>query len=351
MEFGSDFHRCEADFIDAIAASQQISLMDLYPESRLYASGRHAIESVIRQEGWKRIWIPAYFCYEVIDAIAETGIKIMLYDDSPTNQYDDDTVHSLSFQDGDVLLRMNYFGIRSKRDNENIPVPIIEDHSHDLCSDWSLNSNADWCVASIRKILPIAAGGILWSPKKLVLPNSIRLTDECKAMAELRYEAMQMKRDYLRGAAVCKDDFRVKYIQSEEQIGVLELSAIDEVSNNIVRNMNIRMWSHLKAENWHLAYSLLKNRFEILHPENKDYWRDSFSLIIVCDNMEERNALRKYLISNSIYPAVLWSIPEYSNFKEAADFSHRMLSVHCDARYSKKQIKQMCEIILQFKND
>lgn len=28
---------------------------------RFYASGRHAIDAIVYQEGWKRMWVPAYF--------------------------------------------------------------------------------------------------------------------------------------------------------------------------------------------------------------------------------------------------------------------------------------------------
>ena len=41
-------------------------------------------------------------------------------------------------------------------------------------------------------------------------------------------------------------------------------------------------------------------------------------------------------------------MPEDSEFGEAKDFSERMLSVHCDFRYSREDIKEMCNIINGF---
>jgi hypothetical protein len=345
-EFGSDFHLCDADFKDTLARCEHISLSDAYPIARYYASGRHALETVIKQNGWKRIWIPAYFCYEVVDAIKATGIDVVFYNDNPMCDDDESQVRQLPYRDGDVLLRMNYFGLRTKRTNSDIPVPVIEDHSHDLISDWARLSDADWCFASIRKIMPTAAGGILWSPQNHQLPAKLQETQQCKEMATLRYEAMQMKQNYLKGSGVSKDAFRAKYIKSEELLGELSISGIDTESRNIAQTMNIRMWCDLKTENWHTAYELLKNKFNVLGSTDS---HSPFSLVIVTSTAKERDNLKSYLIKHQIYPAVLWQLPEGSQFKNALDISQCILSLHCDARYSKNQIKEMCEIILQYK--
>lgn len=62
---------------------------------------------------------------------------------------------------------MNYFGLRTSRSNQSLPIPVIEDHSHDLLGRWPLYSDADWCIASIRKTLPTIEGGMVWSPKNI----------------------------------------------------------------------------------------------------------------------------------------------------------------------------------------
>ena len=59
-EYGSDFHRCDHDFRGAS------NFFDVMGCMRMYACGRHAIDAIIKHVGWKRIWMPAYFCYEVI---------------------------------------------------------------------------------------------------------------------------------------------------------------------------------------------------------------------------------------------------------------------------------------------
>lgn len=347
-EFGSDFHRCDFDFrVDKFQ-------LDILGSTRFYACGRHSIEAIIKQEGWKRIWMPAYFCYEVIGYIQSTGIEIMLYDDYPLNEDDDILVRSLPFKEGDALFRTDYFGLRKWRTNKDIYVPVIEDHTHGLITDWSIRSDADWCIASLRKSLPVAAGGMLWSPKGKQLPNSIMPTNECLAMSKERYEAMSMKASYLRtdyatdiDDANAKNAFREKYVDTEAQISNLTLSGIDEQSREISNTFNIKLWTDLKYDNWLIASQILGNRFNIIGGERNDYWQP-FSLILLVNSVEERKALQQYMVKHKIYPAVLWRIPDNTVFEDAKDFSERMLSVHCDVRYSRVEIIEMCNIINDF---
>ena len=74
-EFGSDFHY--------IKLQGSKSLFDFIPNASFYADGRHAIRALINHCGFKRIWIPEYFCYEVINDIKETGIELCQYNDNP----------------------------------------------------------------------------------------------------------------------------------------------------------------------------------------------------------------------------------------------------------------------------
>jgi dTDP-4-amino-4,6-dideoxygalactose transaminase len=160
---------------------------------------------------------------------------------------------------------------------------------------------------------------------------------------------MQMKKDYLNGNGVDKYAFREKYLKSEELLSELSISGIDTKSRNIAQTMNLRMWCDLKTENWLTAYELLKDKYNVLKPTNISDYRYPFSLVIVTPTAKERENLKSYLIKHQIYPAILWQLPEDTQYKDSLDISQRILSIHCDARYSKNQIKEMCEIILQYK--
>lgn len=337
-EFGSDFHSIDT------YTSGRAHLTDVFRGATLLSDGRQCIVALIRQHGWKRIWMPEYFCYEVIETIRlQTGIEILYYADYPLAD-DKGSVKTLPFEDGDVLLRMNYFGVRDHRNEEGIPVPVIEDHTHDLLGHWALYSNADWCVASLRKTLPLPEGGMLWSPKGHRLSLELANTEENQCLADKRWQAMQMKSDYLKGTLSDKDGFRKLYVETEGWFDNAALSLIDKRSREFVDQLDINLWQGTKKRNWQLLRSLLSDRIQVVQPEDDSC--TMFSMVVLADSQEQRDIIRRRLIEHSVYPAILWQVPEDASEK-VQDFSHRMLSIHCDGRYNEDDIRQLAGIVNQ----
>ncbi len=336
IEFGSDFH-----FID-IYNSGRAHLTNVLNGATLLADGRQCIIVLIRQYGWKRIWMPDYFCYEVIDTIKEqTGIIVMSYEDTPLHE---GQVENLPFKEGDVLLRMNFFGLRDKRSNKNIPCSVIEDHSHDPFGHWALYSDADWCISSIRKLLPLPEGGMMWSPKGHSLTVALQPSAENERIATTRWEGMKMKAAYLKGEAVSKDEFRKCYTETEEWFDKAEPTSIDDKSRRFVtKQLDINRWLGAKRRNWTLLQSLVnKDVCKVLKPE--DDTCTMFSLVLLFESKEKRDKVRKHMIEACVYPAILWAVPDSAS-ENAKSFSDRMLSVHCDGRYSEEDIRQLACIL------
>lgn len=335
-EFGSDFH-----YIDTYT-SGRAHLTDVYRGATLMADGRQCIVALIRQYGWKRIWMPDYFCYEVIDTIKEqTGIKVKFYEDSPLHE---GQVENLPFKEGDVLLRMNFFGLREQRNNKRINCPVIEDHTHDPFGHWALYSDADWCISSIRKILPLPEGGMMWSPKGLQLDTNLIASEDNEKIAATRWEGMEMKAAYLKGDNVSKEEFRKRYTETEEWFEHSEPTLIDDRSKEFVsKQLDINLWQGIKLKNWVLLKSLVKSDVcKVLEPEDDSC--TMFSLVLYFDTKEIRDSVRKRLIESCVYPAILWVVPDGAS-EAARDFSERMLSVHCDGRYKEEDIKQLASIL------
>lgn len=336
-EFGSDFH-----YIDSYNPGRA-HLTDTFSSSTLLADGRQCIIMLIRQYGWKRLWMPEYFCYNIIENIQNgTGINIAYYVDYPGAD-DNKAIRKIPFKEGDVLLRMNYFGLRSFRSAKDIPVPVLEDHSHDLTGDWARNSDADWCIASLRKIIPIPEGGAMWSPKGFSVDVKLIQSQSNDDLALKRWRAMEEKSDYLKGLRVDKESFRNLFIETEDALDDLELSALDERSAIFLCDFDLDKWNLIKKKNWESLLSLGKNEgLKVLMPESDR--QTPFSTIILFDNADKREYVRKKLIESAIYPAVLWNVPN-SVHGDVKNFSKRMLSVHCDGRYSENDIEELYNTI------
>lgn len=336
IEFGSDFH-----YIDTYN-SGKAHLTNVLHGAMLLADGRQCIVTLIRQYGWKRIWMPDYFCYEVIETIKEqTGITIMFYEDTPLHE---GQVEDLPFKEGDVLLRMNFFGMRDYRSNKNIPCPVIEDHTHNPFGRWALYSDADWCISSIRKIIPLPEGGMMWSPKGHKLEVELRPSEENEKIAATRWEGMEIKSRYLKGESVSKEGFRKRYMETEEWFHQAVPTLIDARSKAVVsEQLDINLWQGAKRKNWTLLRSLINtDTCKVIKPE--DELSTMFSLVLLFETKEKRDTVRKHLIETYVYPAILWLVPESAS-ENARYFSERMLSVHCDGRYTEDDIRQLASIL------
>ena len=340
-EFGSDFH-----YIHPTGGSGK-TIYDFLLSANYYADGRQAIIHLYKSQGWKRLWMPEYFCYDVIDSLTRAGLDLRFYVDHPGYSGDSKTLE-LIHKNGhlhplDAILRVNYFGTRGYRSSEKLPVAaVVEDHTHDLIGEWALNSHADWCVASLRKSLPIPEGGILWSPMGLRLPNAPEVSKMNEHIAATRWKAMKLKAGYLAGDAVEKSLFRAGFLDTEPFFDTAVVCSLDKASRNYLKSFNIHSWYRKKRENWEILCKIKKEGVKILRAEN--YGCYPFSLIFVFDDFTERERVRQELIEKQVYPAVLWNLPE-SMDGDVFRMSRGVLSIHCDGRYSQDDILQLKSII------
>lgn len=328
-EFGSDFHRLDC-FVGVPSDIERLNPVG-------FANGRMAILWLILHKQWKRLWMPEYFCYEVIDTISGTGIDVAFYPDCPEAD-DNELIRNIPFKEGDALLRMNYFGLRAKRDEGGIHVDVIEDHSHGLLTDWAQHSNADYCIASLRKTFPIPEGGILWSPKGHTLPQPDRSSIENDYLVYKRFAAMSLKATYINGDRLNKDFFRQLYMETEDSFEHLPLSGMSMFNKQLYSVFDCRSFDGEKRKNWYSLTSLLEPQINYLVPENEG--DTPFALILKFDAESDCNAVKKKLIERNIYPAALWPIPEEHRRNERA-----YLSIHCDGRYSFYDMEKLADII------
>jgi hypothetical protein len=335
-ECGSDFHQIEFDDMDL--------KIELPNDAKYFGCGRYAINYLISHYFdlglWKNIYMPEYFCYDVIESIKKTGINIKFYNDSPLAN-DEKIISNLRFKNGDVLFRMNYFGTRSFRDNSEINIPVIEDHTHNLFSSWVIKTNADWCVGSLRKTLPIPDGGILWSPKGCQNLESKVLTNEHELLSKTRFEAMLLKKKYLEiDFKGNKIEFLNKFKETEVSFANNEISGISDISRKLIKRIPKYINSCKKKNHTFIRRLLNLTNIEIL-----DSIENPFSLVLLFKSKENRDAIRFFLINNSIYPALLWEIENLDAHNEVIKFSERMLSIHIDFRHTEKDLIRMSKVI------
>jgi hypothetical protein len=227
-EVGSEFHWPGLP-VPARAADRPWS------KGVLVSTGRDALRLLLAlgvgERGWRRLWVPEYFCQDVVAAFARPGLELRPYPDHPLRGVPDFP----AARRGDVILVTNYFGLRPafeapRRDG----VEIIEDHSHDPSSPWAESSTADFCVASLRKTIPVSDGGVAWSPVGHALPPEPPLTMQRRRAATSKLVAMILKAMYLDGHKIERATYRALARRGERGLAVPGESSISPVARAIL---------------------------------------------------------------------------------------------------------------------
>jgi dTDP-4-amino-4,6-dideoxygalactose transaminase len=135
----------------------------------VFARARFALASGVtalaRRHDLKRVWIPAYLCAPVPDAVRAAGLVPTLYDIDARLEPRYDTIEP---RRGDALLIVHYFGLlpslqRVSAFATNNALPVIEDCAHALPSPDRLGAGSvgDVSAWSLRKLGPMPGGGLL----------------------------------------------------------------------------------------------------------------------------------------------------------------------------------------------
>lgn len=314
----------------------------------LFGSARHALVALLEhgaaRDGWRRLWVPSYFCQDVVDALQVPGIELRGYPASPRG-----AEWPRGLGAGDVLMAVNFFGLASRAPEYGVGAGarVIEDHTHDPWSAWAMASRADWCLASLRKTLPVPDGAVLWSPAGETLPQP-PLTAEHTGAALEKWAGMGLKALYLAGASVDKDAYRALLVASESRLGSGAPSAISPVAAALLPALPTRTLRERRRSNAAALAAALEGApgVEVLRPDSPAAC--PFSAVLVLASAELRQRVRAELIAARVYPAVLWPLewatPDPAP-PEHVELSRRMLSVHCDARYGEDDMRRVALLV------
>ena len=328
--------------------------------AQLYSCGRTALASLLQfgmaSLGWKRLWIPTYYCPEVVDTIFSTGIELAFYYDAP---FDSVSLPS-DIKHGDTILVVNFFGVKSMEEYAGVfqlGIPCIEDHSHDPWSTWAMENRADYNIASFRKTLPIPDGGAVWSNSGAQLPE--KPVGNSRSASEIgeKIEAMLLKTIYLAGGLSEKEKYLMLFNHAKTKLAYSTRSArksetpISTISEAILNVFPLRSWRTQRVANLRYLQENLSGWADVEIMEQHGFDMCPFMFTLLFSSREKRDIVKNGLISHSIYPAIIWSLEEKScdwAGTRATELSGRILSIHCDGRYSLEDMDRIVAVLSEF---
>ena len=338
-EYGSDFPLLVDDSFLLNNQKENIFCTNAFS---LFFSGRsalyHLLKSGIELYNWQKVYVPSFYCHEVVYFLKDLDIEVVYYEYNPfldlsskTFEWDD--------KPSTVVVNVLFFGVK-KLDVTFLEQSIVlEDLTHNIMGFES--SNADYCFGSLRKELPLPCGGFLMSPKGKSLPIGVE-SYKSEIIGIQKLTAMMLKKEYLEGRITSKDIFRNLFTDSESEFeNRTTNAAIPLVSLSILKYLNIPAILSAKYENVKLALSLLKKKSGIRY--NMDYDdSNSFGLVVECETVDLKLKMKQFLIENKVFPAVLWPNQLLARDEEV---SSRILFVHLDFRYDKTDIEEIIKMV------
>ena len=306
-------------------------------ETKWFVSGRAALDFVIKdiksKKDVKTASLPSWCCDSMIEPFIRNNIKVGFYSVIYKNNK---LIKKIENVNSDILLNIDYFGYED--DNQiKFNGIIINDITHSM---FVGSRECDYTIGSLRKWAGFKTGGFASCKDGFKLKQSNNVPDE---YIKLRTIAMNKKTKYINNEIDTKD-FLNDYSKAEEMLdGLYDYSGyIDDIQK--AKKLDFISIKKKRQEN---AKRLLETVKEYaIFKEVKENDCPLFVPILV----ENRDELRKYLISKNIYCPVHWPISSLHKLidEERYIYDHE-ISLVCDQRYNLEDMDYICECIKEFK--
>lgn len=346
MEIGSEYWE-----LDEELNKDNKDFWNIGKDVRFTLSGRtsiyYVLKNILLKKNVQKVYMPSYSCSSMSQAFFDLGIEVEYYD----VYFNEGLKYNIDFdEDCDIFFAMNYFGYSKTNMDEYIRrfkekgKIVIEDITHSILSEKRYSESSDYLIGSLRKWFSINSGGIA------VALNSkfeLELKDYSnQELIDIKNQAMKNKKDYIENNNGQKQEFLDQYAESNKILASdYKDYSIDKKSYDIIIGIDLEKVINRRKENVKAIYEKLLNNSKVRFL-NEDYNENDcllFVPIILENNI--RNSLRQYLIQNEIYLPVHWPLDEKLN-----NIFDKELSLVCDQRYSKKEIENYIDLIIDYLN-
>lgn len=303
-----------------------------------FVSGRSALRSILQQASFehpfaeKKIAIPSYLCESMIQPIIKEGFIYSFYQVSLEN--DSLTIDYSGIDDCDYILALDYFGYRT---TQSVPKGkiVIRDLTHFAFSQKY--NDAEYYFGSLRKWAGFLAGGFAYKKEGIIIEPSA----SSSKYINLRYNAMTLKKAFIDGNSEDKEYLNI-FHDAEELLDEcnIEISPLSDIT--AARLLDI---DYIKRKRYDNAKILIDNLNKYCIFKNVGQDDCPLCVPIVVNN---RDALRKYLIEKDIYCPIHWPKPSQIPDGLSDKLYKKELSLVCDQRYNEKDMMRIVDSVLSF---
>jgi len=309
-------------------------------------TGRSSLRLIIESaklQG-KHIALPDYLCKIIVDIFKEYQSIIHFY---PITQDLSPDFSALTEQ-FDVLYIINYFGMDF---GKWLTLPLKDGHTVIIDDVFypipRMIETATACYAfnSLRKISKLADGSLIMANRPLQLELITSATDS--QFSAQKYSAKALKHQFIHQHIkpqihLSELQYLAEFKQAEQLLDSQKSIVAASMQSQI---MAMRFYRQLQdnAQTRQQNYLCLKHLLtKKLVPIDTDFY--SFAVF----KHTQKNELKQFLASQSIYLPTHWPVLENDSLKAINAISVNWLSIPLDTRYTVQDMERLSKVILDF---
>ncbi len=296
-------------------------------------SALHALWDVAKP---RRVWLPAYVCSEVAQAVP-LGIDARYYPLDETLAPHVDFL-STQVQDSDHVLAIDYFGrpvnpefisfVRSRPE-----IGWVDDRAHALDSPDS--AWGDWTVYSPRKLCGVPDGGILVARQKALPPlATVPSIDLAFALPSLaRFEDVD---------ETANERWHADYVREEDAMSV-GTQAMSRLALELLKASDARADREVRRSNYEVLNSRLREWAFIADP------KICFAPLGFPVRVKSAATLANCLSEKRIFAARHWkALPsDPLTFASEHQLAGELLTLPCDYRYDEMDMHRVADAVIE----
>jgi len=286
-------------------------------------SGRSSLRLFLRSSNnkEKKYLLPDFFCSVIETIFKEEDINYSFYRVNQDLTFDIDEILK---EDFDVLYIINYFGKKINIDSSRLDDKIvIEDNVFFFNFDNNLNYKNWFAFNSFRKISKLSSGSMVKTNLKI---NTELIKASDAPFHHLKNIAKNIKYEYVNNNLYTEKDYLEKFNEAEDNIDI----------QSDIFTMNSENISLLLDFNINTEQEICKKRFEELLKSfstqciNKESQYYSYFVM----SIDNRDSLRKQLMSDNIFLPVHWPESTISNELYKNVISIPLYEIYTESEYS-----------------
>jgi len=306
-----------------------------------FSTGRDAIFSLVHSLGIKRIWLPHFLCKTIYDPVFATGTKILFFEQENDLSISQESLNKI--EEGDTVYIINYFGIIRQSEYEKLKmknVKIISDICHSLINTDEVKyvfNRSHFVVMSLRKMGPFPDGAFVGS-NNINVPSP---KDSIREDFSFQRAGAMLSRFY---SKVCN------YISDENFKILTKMEDMLSDTKEYGYKMTFSSKQMMKRFDIKRAYLMTKNNFtylnnNIIRKSTVKIYNEQFLsqfFVLLFNQKNDRDFIRNRLANYQIFCPIHWNM---SWLTKDEGISSKLLSLHCDYRYSEYDMKFLSDSI------